>query len=346
MYTYMKCYLDYLHFCVHFKYLQVEGSSSSALTPSFNSFVDSNTLIYIGGLSDLARLPQYAISGYPVPYRGCFRQLTVSGIRVVLNESTIVSSKNIQDCDGTGCGGDSCDAGGHCWLDEKMKPHCKCPETAKGDRCELPTSCHVVKCKNGGECLRNGQCDCPNGWGGYFCEIATSKHSTPSFNGNSYLIVPPPRIPVKDKRNGGPNARIKPVLQISVNFSTIHPNGMLIWTGNDHFLGLGLEQGHVRVASSELVGVNKTLDVPSAGFLADGAWHNIKIQADPDNLDIYVDGRITYSESNNKNLQQIFSSSSNSKNSSLLMQDKFFVGESFSLSKRLVIIVPNQKTNL
>lgn len=325
MYTYMKCYLDYLHFCVHFKYLQVEGSSSSALTPSFNSFVDSNTLIYIGGLSDLARLPQYAISGYPVPYRGCFRQLTVSGIRVVLNESTIVSSKNIQDCDGTGCGGDSCDAGGHCWLDEKMKPHCKCPETAKGDRCELPTSCHVVKCKNGGECLRNGQCDCPNGWGGYFCEIATSKHSTPSFNGNSYLIVPPPRIPVKDKRHGGPNARIKPVLQISVNFSTIHPNGLLIWTGNDHFLGLGLEQGHVRVASSELVGVNKTLDVPSAGFLADGAWHNIKIQADPDNLDIYVDGRITYSESNNKNLQQMFSSTS--KNSSLLMQDKFFVGE-------------------
>lgn len=270
----------------------------------------------------------------------------MSGIRVMLNESSIVSSKNIQDCDGTGCGGDSCDAGGHCWLDEKMKPHCKCPETAKGDRCELPASCHVVKCKNGGECLRNGQCDCPNGWGGYFCEIATSKHSTPSFNGNSYLIVPPPRIPMKDKRNGGPNARIKPVLQISVNFSTIHPNGMLIWTGNDHFLGLGLEQGHVRVASSELVGVNKTLDVPSAGFLADGAWHNIKIQADPDNLDIYVDGRITYSESNNKNLQQIFSSSSNSKNSSLLMQDKFFVGESFSLSKRLVIIVPNQKTNL
>lgn len=205
-----------------------------------------------------------------------------------------------------------------------MRPHCKCPETAKGDRCELPVSCHIVKCKNNGECLHTGQCDCQNGWGGYFCEIATSKHSTPSFNGHSYLIVPPPRIPLKDKRNGpGMSAKIKPIVQISVNFTTIHLNGLLFWTGRDNYLGLGLENGHIRVASSEIFTSNKTLDVPSAGFLADGGWHNVKIQADPDNLDIYVDGRITYSESNNKNLERMFSS----RNSSLLLQDKFYVGK-------------------
>lgn len=308
---------------------QVEGSSSSAQTPSFNSFVDSNTQLYIGGLSDLAKLPHNALSGYPVPFRGCFRQLTVSGVRIMLNETTIIESKNIQDCDGTACGGDSCDAGGHCWLDEKMKPHCKCPETAKGDRCELPVSCLVVKCKNDGVCLKNGQCSCPNGWGGYFCEIATSKHSLPSFNGNSYMIIPPPRIPVKDKRNGLHGQQMgafKPVAQIAVNFSTIQPDGLLFWTGGDNFLGLGLDNGHIRIASSEILGANQSLDVPSAGFLADGGWHSVKIEFDPDNLDIYVDGRVTYTESM-QNLKTI------ERNSSLLMQDKFYIGKLLYLLK-------------
>lgn len=134
------------------------------------------------------------------------------------------------------------------------------------------------------------------------------------------MIIPPPRIPMKDKRNGLQSGAIKPVAQIAVNFSTIQPNGMLFWTGGDNFLGLGLEDGHIRIASSEILGSNQSLDVPSAGYLADGGWHSVKIEFDPDNLDIYVDGRVTYSEPT-QNARSI------ARNSSLLMQDKFYIGK-------------------
>lgn len=304
--------------------MQVEGTSNTALTPSFNSFVDSNTRLFVGGMPDLSKLPHQALSGYPVPFRGCFRQLTVSGVRVVLNETTIEQSKNIADCDGTACGGDSCDAGGHCWVDDRATPHCKCPETAHGSRCERPASCHVVKCKNQGECQANGACSCPNGWGGYFCEIATSKHSTPSFNGlSSYMVIPPPRIPLKEKRNKL-NGKLKPVsaaLQVAVNFSTINEDGLLFWSGPGHnFLGLGLNKGHIRIASNALA-ANRSIDVPSAGFLADGGWHTVKIEMNPDNLDVFVDGRVTYTEERDSHATNSF-----------LMQDKFYIGKQKGLT--------------
>lgn len=151
--------------------LWVEGSTTQATLPSGFVFLNSDEIIYLGGLPDLSKLPHNAVSGFPMPFRGCIRHLIVSGIRVVLNETNILDSRNILDCDGTPCGGDSCELGGHCWLDEKMQPHCKCPSNSKGDRCEISESCKIVKCKNGGKCNLNGQCSCPNGWGGFYCEI-------------------------------------------------------------------------------------------------------------------------------------------------------------------------------
>lgn len=82
-----------------------------------------------------------------------------------------IASQNINDCDGTPCGGDSCESGGQCWLDESLQPHCKCPDNLRGERCEFQESCKYVKCKNNGKCSYRGQCDCPNGWGGFYCEI-------------------------------------------------------------------------------------------------------------------------------------------------------------------------------
>lgn len=177
--------------------LWVEGSASSALAPSAEVLVEPDSLLYIGGLRDLSKLPYNAISGFPIPFRGCVRGLVVSGTRIVLNETNILGnhllllfiifqmlnlkkkkikiyfaeSRNIRDCDGTACGGDSCEAGGHCWLDEKLQPHCICPEYAKGDRCEYSETCKLIPCKNNGRCLRSGRCSCPNGWGGFYCEI-------------------------------------------------------------------------------------------------------------------------------------------------------------------------------
>lgn len=174
--------------------LWVEGSAAAALAASGEVLIDKDAFMYIGGLPDLSRLPGNAISGFPVPFRGCIRQLTINGDRLILNETNILckfihcymcyewnfnqllkyfstASQNINDCDGTPCGGDSCESGGQCWLDDLLRPHCKCPDYLKGDRCEYQESCKYVKCKNNGKCNMRGQCDCQNGWGGFYCEI-------------------------------------------------------------------------------------------------------------------------------------------------------------------------------
>ncbi|XP_037819163.1 LOW QUALITY PROTEIN: protein eyes shut-like [Lucilia sericata] len=279
--------------------LWVEGSASSALAPSAEVLIEPDALLYVGGLKDLSKLPHNAISGFPIPFRGCVRGLVVSGTRIVLNETNIIESRNIRDCDGTACGGDSCEAGGHCWLDEKLQPHCICPEYAKGDRCEYSETCKLIPCKNNGRCLRSGRCSCPNGWGGFYCEIALSKPTTPSFRGNSYLILPPPRIPMKDKRKG-PSMYIRPreALQISLNFSTIEPDGLLIWSEHDRmkFLGLGLENGHLKIASNLLGSDNDTVATPASGFITDGSWHMAKVIVDRGKLELQLDGEVIFTE--------------------------------------------------
>lgn len=83
----------------------------------------------------------------------------------------LIESRNIRDCDGTACGGDSCEGGGHCWLDEKLQPRCICPQYTKGARCEYPESCKLLPCRNNGYCAPNGRCSCTNGWTGFYCEI-------------------------------------------------------------------------------------------------------------------------------------------------------------------------------
>lgn len=281
--------------------LWVEGSSSSNhLQPNSIFYHNYNTLIYVGGLPDLSKLPYNSVSGFPVPFKGCVRQFYLNAHRYVLNEQTIVESRNINDCDGTACGGDSCDLGGHCYLDDKSNPHCKCPETSKGIHCEIPESCQIIKCKNNGKCMANGECSCPNGWGGYFCEIATNRFSLPSFNGKSYMIVPSQRYTHKDKRNGISSQyknRIK-FLQISLNFSTINSDGMLLWSDKDgEYVGLGLENGFLKVVSNLLNFKDQVIDVPTGVYLTDGGWHNIRLEIDEKGqISLLIDHKLVYNE--------------------------------------------------
>lgn len=69
--------------------LWVEGSAVSTTTDYNGLYMRRGQRIYFGGLPDLSKLPLPAISGFPVPYRGCIRQLMVSGMRVLLNETNI-----------------------------------------------------------------------------------------------------------------------------------------------------------------------------------------------------------------------------------------------------------------
>lgn len=69
--------------------LWVEGAAVSTTTEYNGLNIPRESRIYIGGLPDLSKLPLSSISGFPVPYRGCVRQVVVSGVRVVLNETNI-----------------------------------------------------------------------------------------------------------------------------------------------------------------------------------------------------------------------------------------------------------------
>lgn len=129
--------------------------------------------------------------------------------------------------------------------------------------------------------------------------LALGKPTTPSFRGNSYLILPPPRIPMKDKRKG-PSMYIRPreALQISLNFSTIEPDGLLLWSEHDRmkFLGLGLENGHLKIASNLLGSDNDTVSTPSSGYITDGSWHMAQIVVDRNRLELQLDGEVIFTE--------------------------------------------------
>lgn len=87
-----------------------------------------HVLCIAGGAPDLSKLPVGSVSGLPVPFKGCIRQLSLNWDRTALDRDHITAARNIADCDGTGCGGDVCEHGGSCWLDNYHDPHCTCPQ--------------------------------------------------------------------------------------------------------------------------------------------------------------------------------------------------------------------------
>lgn len=104
---------------------------------------------------------------------------------------------------------------------------------------------------------------------------------------------------MKDKRKG-PSMFVRPreAIQISLNFSTIEPDGLLLWSEHDRtkFLGLGLENGHLKIASNLLGSDNDTVATPSSGFITDGSWHMAKIAVDRSRLELQLDGEVIFTE--------------------------------------------------
>lgn len=70
--------------------LWVEGTAAASLASSAEVLIGEDSVIYVGGLPDLSRLPFNAVSGFPGAFRGCVRQMVVNGVRVVLNGTNIL----------------------------------------------------------------------------------------------------------------------------------------------------------------------------------------------------------------------------------------------------------------
>lgn len=119
------------------------------------------------------------------------------------------------------------------------------------------------------------------------------------------MLIRPTRNTIKDKRRHGSVLYIRPkeIMEISLNFSTINLNGLLFWTGKntdnivDRFLGLGITNGHLKLASNLLTTINSTIDIPTGGFVSDGGWHNVQIEINKNLLQLSIDGRKIFTES-------------------------------------------------
>lgn len=93
-----------------------------------------------GGVPDLSKLPVGSVSGLPIPFKGCIRQVSLNWHHTALDPDHIMAARNIADCDGTGCGGDVCEHGGSCWLDKHHLPHCTCLQVQHNAIQELYTA--------------------------------------------------------------------------------------------------------------------------------------------------------------------------------------------------------------
>ncbi|XP_046687687.1 LOW QUALITY PROTEIN: protein eyes shut-like, partial [Homalodisca vitripennis] len=272
-------------------FLWVDGAVTAASLLQGESLLPSSHPIYIGGVPDLSQLPPGAMAGLPVALTGCVRRVALNWRPVQLITATqVLAARNVDDCDGTACGGDVCLHAGTCWLDTMLKPHCTCTQEFTGERCESLVSCLDLPCENGGLCIKSSGskpvCQCPVGWEGPFCSQALPAGAA-HFGGNSYLLVDP-QSSLADRGEIG-SLRRTDIDFLFLNFSTAHPQGMILWSSQDEeFVGVGLEGGLVKLAWS-WKGQEATIVTLPGATVADGNWHDITVNFSSDNITVWSD---------------------------------------------------------
>ncbi|CAH1098434.1 unnamed protein product [Psylliodes chrysocephalus] len=261
-------------------YLSVDNITNTGQIDMSHTLSSNKETIHLGGLPDMSNLPLFAAAGLPVHFKGCIRRFIVNDLAVPLTTENIEKSRNVQDCDGTPCGGDSCQNGGTCWLDSFLKPHCACNPPYFGDKCHLISDCSQRTCRNQGICLNN-RCTCQVGWSGAFCENEITVNNA-KFNGHSYLIV---------RKVGEKKRELREdITKIFLNFTTVRPNGLLLWNKKaKNYLGLGIENGFLKIAMSSEKNKQSIYEIPSYTQVSDGLWHNVELQLDP--LVLHLDNK-------------------------------------------------------
>ncbi|PNF26337.1 hypothetical protein B7P43_G01769 [Cryptotermes secundus] len=279
-------------------FLRVDGILHSAGMLPGEMLPSSGNPLYLGGVPDLSELPLGSVSGLPVPFRGCIRQLSLNWQRTALDHDHILAARNIADCDGTRCGGDTCEHGGSCWLDKHHVPHCTCLQEYTGQRCETQVSCMDHVCRNNGRCVNDttfaARCHCPLGWGGDFCEVAV-KLGSPHFAGNSYLVVEK-AVRVARSAEGGPQEGVD-ISFLYLNFSTAELDGMIMWSAKDEeFIGVGTDRGLLKLVWGWNGPKDNKVLIPGAS-VADGEWHNLILSLSPANITLWMDNMLVHSKS-------------------------------------------------
>lgn len=63
----------------------------------------------------MSQLPISATSSFPEHFAGCLRHISIDEKKLPLVPENVQDARNVIDCDGTPCGGETCLNGGTCW---------------------------------------------------------------------------------------------------------------------------------------------------------------------------------------------------------------------------------------
>lgn len=119
------------------------------------------------------------------------------------------------------------------------------------------------------------------------------------------------------------NNKPKNFIQLSLNFSTITPDGLLVWSSDGHlkYFGLGIERGYLKLASNLLR--NNSVSIPTlGGCVSDGGYHNAQINTDKDSINLKLNGKLIFSE-----YIKVNESNKMKQASSVTLENKFYIGK-------------------
>lgn len=111
-------------------------------------------------------------------------------------------------------------------------------------------------------------------------------------------------------------------IQLSLNFSTITPDGLLVWSsdGNLKYFGLGIERGYLKLASNLLR--NNSISFPTIGScVSDGGYHNAQINTDKNSINLKLNGKLIFSEYFKIN------ESTEMDQASVTLENEFYIGK-------------------
>lgn len=224
-------------------YLQLNGGQEQKeRTASMSKALTIKTPLFIGGRPHNVALNR-GVSMNGDSFKGRIANLKISTqpINMVAGLKDSANLRNFQE-------GQT----GEKYLDNEVDE--ECPIGYGGKYCkEVIDLCLAVQpCMNGGTCrLINGgtdtKCDCPLGHSGDSCQLTSKIVYTAQFKGDGYLEL---------ARNILANSSYQNSTEIAIMFSTLQPNGLLLWYGPENgqafvgqdFLSVSVRDGHVEFA--------------------------------------------------------------------------------------------------
>ena len=205
-----------------------DASEVRGKSPGNTRGLNLNTRLYVGGW-DRQKVRLSVGANVTSSFDGCVSQFEVQGMSLDLVNS-VVDSANVEDCGGaSACERQPCANGGSCaetgaGLDDF---HCQCQEGFSGKTCDIEADlCQFMQpCQNGGTCVgtfNSYNCLCAMGFGGMNCNTSFVVAEEAYFRGESYVEIDKSLLP---------HTAVTVPEFISVEFSTMEANGVLLWHG-------------------------------------------------------------------------------------------------------------------